>query len=108
MIPINSNIKEHCAKPAEFTEYRKGKVADMSLNHDMKTSFFEIQLQHLKRRKKSPLTPKAADHILKNYKLMFHFDSPVSFNREICEKFMILFSESTPAELVEWMENLFL
>lgn len=80
----------------------------MSLNHDMKASFFEMQLQHLKRRKNGLLTIKAADHILKNYKLMFHFDSPVSFNREICEKFMILFSESTPAELVEWMENLFL
>lgn len=80
----------------------------MSLKHDMKTSFFETQLQHLRRRKKGLLTLKAADRILKNYKLMFHFDSPVSFNREICEKFMILFSESTPAELVEWMENLFL
>lgn len=80
----------------------------MSLNQDMKTSFFEMQLQHLKRRKKGPLSIKMADHILKNYKLMFHFDSPVSFTRENCEKFALLFSEASPAKLVEWIESLFL
>lgn len=79
----------------------------MNLNQNMKTSFFEMQLQHLKRRKKSPLTPKAADHILNNYKLMFHFDSPVTFSREDCERFMALFSESSPSELVKWIEALF-
>lgn len=79
----------------------------MNLTQDMKTSFFEMQLQHLKRRKKSPLTPKAADHILKNYKLMFHFDSPVSFTREDCERFALLFSEATAPELVAWIESLF-
>lgn len=79
----------------------------MSLNQDMKTAFFEIQLQHLKRRKKSPLTPKAADHILKNYKKMFHLDSPVSFTEETIKKFMYLFSEESPAVLVKWLESLF-
>ncbi len=79
----------------------------MSLNNDMKTSFFETQLQRLRKRKKGPLTPKAADHILKNYKRMFHLDSPISFTREHCEKFMLLFREKSPAELVQWMESLF-
>lgn len=79
----------------------------MSLAQDMKTSFFEMQLQHLKRRKKRPLTPKAAGHIFKNYKLMFHLDSPVSFTRENCETFIQLFSEESPAELAEWIESLF-
>lgn len=79
----------------------------MSLTQDMKTSFFEMQLQHLKRRKKRPLTQKAADHILKNYKLMFHLDSPVSFNEENRETFIRLFSEESPAELAEWIESLF-
>ena len=79
----------------------------MSLNQNMKTSFFEMQLQHLKQRKKGPLTPRAADHILKNYKRMFHLDSPVSFTRENCDKFRRLFPEESPAELMEWMESLF-
>lgn len=79
----------------------------MSLNQDMKTAFFEMQLQHLKRRKKSPLTLKAADHILKNYKRMFHLDSSVSFPKETLEKFMYLFSEESPAVLVKWLESLF-
>lgn len=80
----------------------------MSLTQDMKTAFFEIQLQHLKRRRKGPLTPKAADHILKNYKLMFHLDSPVSFSDENRETFILLFSEESPAKLAEWIESLFL
>ena len=80
----------------------------MSLNQDMKTAFFVFLLQHLKRRKKNPLTPKAADHILKNYKRMFHLDSPVSFTKETQEKFMYLFSEESPANLVKWLEALFL
>lgn len=79
----------------------------MSLNQDMKTAFFEMQLQHIKRRKKGPLTPKAADHILKNYKRMFHLDSPICFTRENCEKFMCLFSEESPAVLVKYLESLF-
>lgn len=66
-----------------------------------------MQLQHLKQRKKGPLTPRAADHILKNYKRMFHLDSPVSFTRENCDKFRLLFPEESPAELMEWMESLF-
>lgn len=80
----------------------------MSLTQDMKTSFFEMQLQHLKRRKKNPLTPKAADRILKNYKRMFHPDSPVSFSEENCKTVIRLFSEESPAELAEWIECLFL
>ncbi len=80
----------------------------MSLNQNMKTSFFEMQLEHLKQRKKGLLTQRAADHILKNYKRMFHLDSPVSFTRENCDTFRLLFSEESPAELVEWMESLFL
>lgn len=80
----------------------------MSLNQEMKTAFFEMQLQHLKRRKKGPLTPKAADHILNNYKRMFHLDSPVSFTKETLEKFMYLFSEEPPTVLVSWLESLFL
>lgn len=80
----------------------------MSLTQDMKTSFFEMQLQHLKRRRKNPLTPKAADHILKNYKLMFHLDSRVSFSEENLETFIHLFSEESPAKLAEWIESLFL
>ena len=79
----------------------------MSLNRDMKTSFFETQLTRLKQRKKGPITTKAADHILKNYKRMFHLDSPVSFTKETCENFMHLFSEKSTAELVKWMESLF-
>ena len=66
-----------------------------------------MQLQHSKQRKKGPLTPRAADHILKNYKRMFHLDSPVSFTRENCDKFRLLFPEESPAELMEWMESLF-
>lgn len=79
----------------------------MSLTQDMKTAFFEMQLQHLKKRKKSPLTPKAADHILNNYKLMFHFDSPISFTDENRQEFMFLFSKESPAELADWIESLF-
>lgn len=79
----------------------------MNLNQEMKQSFFEIQLQHLKRRKKGLLTPKAADHILKNYKKMLHYDSPVSFTAENCQEFTVLFPNSSPAELIQWMESLF-
>lgn len=88
---------------------KNGKDTDiqMSLTQDMKTAFFEMQLQHLKRRKKSPLTPKAADHILKNYKIMFHLDSTVSFSDENCREFIYLFSKESPAELAEWIESLF-
>lgn len=80
----------------------------MSLTQDMKTAFFEMQLQHIKRRKKGPLTPKAADHILKNYKIMFHFDSPIAFSDDDLREFTVLFSRESPAELAEWIESLFL
>ena len=94
-------------KLKNFANHREDADMKINLTQDMKTAFFEIQLQHLKKRKKGPLTPRAADHILKNYKLMFHFDSPVSFSAENRLTFIDLFPQESPAELAEWIESLF-
>lgn len=79
----------------------------MNLNQEMKRTFFEIQLTNMKKRKKSPLTIKSADHILKNYKKMFHLDSQILFTKENCQTLSELFLDTAPAELVKWMESLF-
>ena len=50
----------------------------MSLNQNMKTSFFEMQLQHLKQRKKGPLGETAAlSGDLPSLELWFYESVPV-------------------------------